>query len=69
MKRTEIIIETQRVTVIHRRRLSALTEAGSADMQIVDIDGGNDRTSADEEFGNNGIQGQEKDACTDSRDR
>jgi hypothetical protein len=69
MKRTEIIIETQRITVIQRRRISALTEAGSADMQIIDIDGGNDHASADEEFGNNGIQGEEKDACTDSKDR
>jgi hypothetical protein len=70
MKRTEIIIETRRVTVIQRRRKSPLGtyEAGRADVQIIDVAGGNDCTSANEEFGKNIIQGEENESCTDSRD-
>jgi hypothetical protein len=70
MKRTEIIIETQRVTVIRRRRPSnQAAPAGLPDMQIIDIADGKSRASADEELDNNEIQGEERDACTDSRDR
>jgi hypothetical protein len=71
MKRTEIIIETQRVTVIHRRRRSNQSgyDAGLADIQVIDIADSSNRTSADEEFGNNRTHGEEKDPCTDSRNR
>ncbi|HEV8140341.1 MAG TPA: hypothetical protein VGP81_11260 [Pyrinomonadaceae bacterium] len=70
MKRTEIIIETQRVTVIQRRRqtIRAPDHPHSANLPVVNVIG-NNRTSADEQFGNKKIQRQENEPCTDSRDR
>ena len=71
MKQTEIIIETQRVTVIQRHRptIHAPNQQRPADLQVADTSGGNNRTSADGELGNGEIQVEEKDSCTDSRDR
>ena len=71
MKQTEIIIETQRITVIQRRRQSSLSgyDAGLGDMPAIDIADRGQGTSADEGFGNNEIQTEENQPCTDSRGR
>jgi hypothetical protein len=71
MKRTEIIIETQRVTVIRRRRQSGEGpyDGSLAHAQIIDVGDGNHPHSTTDEIGSHRIQGEEKDPCTDSRNR
>jgi hypothetical protein len=66
MKRTEIIIETRRITVIKRRSsIDSGYDRSPADMQIIDAVEGR----ANGEISNNGIEGEENQPCTDSRDR
>jgi hypothetical protein len=66
MKRTEIIIETQRVTVIQRRSGRILpAEAFLSDLETIDVSGACE--AADAEIGNSEVQAEEKELCTDSR--
>lgn len=70
MKQTEIIIETQTITVIQRRRRSlSRYDPGLGDMPAIDIADSGHGTSPDEGPGNNGIQTEENQPCTDSRSR
>ncbi|HEV8140337.1 MAG TPA: hypothetical protein VGP81_11240 [Pyrinomonadaceae bacterium] len=71
MKRTEIIIETQRVTVIQRRRHSNQDgyDASLINMPIVDVADGDNAESSNDEVGNFKIPGEEKEQCIDSRNR
>jgi hypothetical protein len=66
LKRTEIIIETRRVTVIqHRNRSTEVFSVGSpGEMETM-----NHKDAEQKETGNDDIPGEEKEQCTDSRNR
>jgi hypothetical protein len=66
MKRTEIIIETRRVTVIQHRNRSTEAFSGAFAGEIET----NDQTDAGQhETGNDDIPGEDKEQCIDSRNR
>ena len=66
MKRTEIIIETRRVTVIQHRARS--TDVFSGEFQ--DNRGTPEQTDVGQhEIANDVVQGEDKEICTDSRSR
>jgi len=70
MKQTEIIIETHRVKVVQRRSGSSRTPSAEAllsDLEPIDVSGGGD--AADAEISNSEVPEEEKQPCTDSRNR
>ena len=71
MKRTEIIIETQRVTIIQRRSHSNQDsyDRSSINRPIVDVVDGDNGESANDEVGNFKIPGEQNEPCTDLRNR
>jgi|GEM_PF-4219515 hypothetical protein len=68
MKRTEIIIETQRVTIVHRRSKSSHTEcdAPSIDLETIDVSNGSGDPAQDPNCQQR-ILGEEKEPCIDSK--
>ena len=71
MKRTEIIIETQRVTVIQRRRGSTFNLTDSSLYDIPTTDAGNHSGCGigGDQVGIVSNPAEEKEPCTDSKNR
>ena len=69
MKRTEIIIETQRITVIQRRRHQDRCDPNLNNIPIVDVVNGDNAEPSDDQVGNHKIPEEENVQCIDSRNR
>jgi hypothetical protein len=71
VKRTEIIIETHRVTVIQRRIRSSGAECDAQlfELETIDVSNGSECDPAQDPNCLNRVSGEEKEPCIDSRNR